>query len=54
VRSINEIIGFALVIISLLAGILFDNSRFNAIDDRLDRMLANLDASIKSIEKKAS
>ena len=34
----NEIIGFAAVIVSIFAGMLFNNSRFSAIDSRLDRM----------------
>jgi hypothetical protein len=41
----NEIIGFAAVIVSIFAGMLFNNSRFNtiegrfsSIDTRLDRM----------------
>jgi hypothetical protein len=45
----NEIIGFAAVIVSIFAGMLFNNSRFNmidsrftAIDARLDRMQADL------------
>jgi len=50
----NEIIGFALVIVLLVAGMLLDNTRFNAIDDRLDRMLAKPDVRIESIENKAS
>jgi hypothetical protein len=60
----NEIIGFAAVIVSIFAGMLFNNSRFSAIDARLDRMQADLsqfyrdlgrhDAKIESLEKKAS
>jgi acyl carrier protein phosphodiesterase len=45
----NEVIGFAAVIISIFAGMLFNNSRFNtiearfsSIDARLDRMQADL------------
>jgi uncharacterized membrane-anchored protein YhcB (DUF1043 family) len=45
----NEIIGFAAVIVSIFAGMLFNNSRFNtiearfsSIDTRLDRMQADL------------
>jgi acyl carrier protein phosphodiesterase len=45
----NEIIGFAAVIVSIFAGMLFNSSRFNAIDAhfsaidaRLDRMQADL------------
>jgi hypothetical protein len=47
--KMNEIIGFAAVIVSIFAGMLFNNSRFimidarfNAIDARLDRMQADL------------
>jgi hypothetical protein len=45
----NEIVGFAVVIVTIFAGILFNNSRFNlidarftTIDARLDRMQADL------------
>ena len=60
----NEIFGFAAVIVSIFAGMLFNNSRFSAIDARLDRMQADLsqfyrdlgrhDAKIETLEKKAS
>jgi hypothetical protein len=60
----NEIIGFAAVIVSIFVGILFNNSHFNAIDARLDRMQSDLsqfyrdlgrhDAKIETLEKKAS
>jgi len=48
-KRMNEIIGFAVVIVTIFAGILFNNSRFNiidarftSIDTRLDRMQADL------------
>jgi hypothetical protein len=60
----NEVIGFDAVIVSIFAGMLFNNSRFSAIDARLDRMQADLsqfyrdlgrhDAKIEALEKKAS
>jgi len=63
-RIMNEIFGFAAVIVSIFAGMLFNNSRFSAIDARLDRMQADLsqfyrdlgrhDAKIETLEKKAS
>ena len=58
----TEIIGFAVVIVSIFAGMLFNNSRFSAIEQRLDRMQADLsqfyrdlgrhDAKIEILEKK--
>jgi len=40
---VNEIIGFAVVIVTIFAGILFNNSRFNAIDGRFAAIDARLD-----------
>ena len=39
----NEMIGFAVVIVTIFAGILFNNSRFNAIDARFNSTDARLD-----------
>jgi hypothetical protein len=53
----NEIIGFAVVIVTIFAGMLFNNSRFNTIDARfatmdarLDRMQAELNGRIDSLQ----
>jgi uncharacterized membrane-anchored protein YhcB (DUF1043 family) len=39
----NEIIGFAAVIVSIFVGMLFNSSRFNAIDARFSAIDARLD-----------
>jgi len=39
----NEIIGFAVVIVTIFAGILFNNSRFNIIDARFTSIDTRLD-----------
>ena len=39
----NEIIGFAAVVVTIFAGILFNNSRFNLIDARFTSIDARLD-----------
>ena len=46
----NEIIGFAVVIVTIFAGMLFNNSRFNAIDARLDRMQSELNGRIDRVQ----
>ena len=58
----TEIVGFAAVIASIFAGMLFNNSRFSAIEQRLDRMQAGLsqfyrdlgrhDVKIENLEKR--
>ena len=42
-EKMNEIIGFAVVIVTIFAGMLFNNSRFNAIDARFSMIDAGLD-----------
>jgi uncharacterized membrane-anchored protein YhcB (DUF1043 family) len=39
----NEIIGFAAVIVSIFAGMLFNNSRFSTIDARFDTVDSRMD-----------
>ena len=46
----NEIIGFAAVIVSIFAGMLFNNSRFGAIDTRLDRMQGELNGRMDRMQ----
>ena len=46
----NEIIGFAAVIVSIFAGMLFNNSRFRAIDGRLDRMQSELNGRMDRMQ----
>jgi hypothetical protein len=53
----NEIIGFAVVIVTIFAGMLFNNSRFNLIDARftstdarLDHMQAELNGRIDRMQ----
>jgi prefoldin subunit 5 len=46
----NEVIGFAAVIVSIFAGMLFNNSRFSAIDVRLDRMQAELNGRMDRMQ----
>ena len=42
-KIMNEIIGFAAVIVSIFVGMLFNSSRFNAIDARFSAIDARLD-----------
>jgi hypothetical protein len=53
----NEIIGFAAVIVSIFVGMLFNNSRFNSIesrfsviDGRLDRMQSELNGRMDRMQ----
>ncbi len=46
----NEIIGFAAVIVSIFAGMLFNNSRFGAIDARLDTLQSELNGRINTLQ----
>jgi len=46
----NEIIGFAAVIVSIFVGILFNNSRFSAIDARLDRLQSETDGKLDRMQ----
>jgi hypothetical protein len=46
----NEFIGFAAVIVSIFAGILFNNSRFGAIDARLDRLQSETDGKLDRMQ----
>jgi hypothetical protein len=56
-KRMNEIIGFAVVIVTIFAGMLFNNSHFNtidarfaSIDSRLDRMQAELNGRLDSLQ----
>ena len=46
----NEVIGFAAVIVSIFAGTLFNNSRFNSVDARMDRMQVELNGRMDRMQ----
>jgi uncharacterized membrane-anchored protein YhcB (DUF1043 family) len=48
----NEVIGFAAVIVSIFVGMLFNNSRFSAIDARLDRMQSEMDGKFDHVQSR--
>jgi len=54
----NEVLGFAAVIVSILAAQLFNNSRLNAVESRLearlDRMQAEFDGRLEQLHAESN
>lgn len=50
----NEVIGFGAVIVSIFAGMLFNNGRFGLIDARLDQMERDLTKRIDEVRGELS
>ena len=48
----NEIIGFAAVIVSIFVGMLFNNARFGAIDTRLNRMQDEMNGKLDQMQSR--
>jgi uncharacterized protein (DUF885 family) len=47
----NEIFGFAAVIVSILAAQLFNNSRLNAVEERLESRIDRLQTEINRVQR---